>query len=155
MSLDGIGATNVDFFFQVEFQQKKASRIPLRQGGVAIGLEHFWGILAVIRNSLCDRETLHLSFAWLFMRKQWIPSHKTTVLKRPWQDVERNKQTSFEYTYLETSLMFKYLIIINFHVMYLYTPINLNQNPNYYTLSNLNLSQYIGMISYKQMLIKF
>lgn len=51
--------------------------------------------------------------------------------------------------------MFKYLITINFHVMYLYTPINLNQNPNYYTLSNLNLSQYIGMISYKQMLIKF
>lgn len=122
---------------------------------MAIGLEHFWGILAVIRNSLCDRETLHLSFAWLFMLKQWIPSHKTTVLKRPWQDVERNKQTSFEYTYLETSLMFKYLIIINFHVMYLYTPINLNQNPNYYTLSNLNLSQYIGMINYKQMLIKF
>lgn len=84
MSLDGIGATNVDFF-QVQFQQIKASPIPLRQG-VAIGLEHFWGILAVIinvmvRNSLCDRETLHLSFAWLFMLKKWIPSHKTTVFK--------------------------------------------------------------------------
>lgn len=88
MSLDGIGATNVDFF-QVQFQQIKASPIPLRQG-VAIGLEHFWGILAVIRNSLCDRETLHLSFAWLFMLKQWIPSHKTTVLKRTLQDVEKN-----------------------------------------------------------------
>lgn len=113
MSLDGIGATNVDFF-QVEFQQIKSSPIPLRQG-VAIGLEHFWGILAVIinvmvRNSLCDRETLYLSFAWLFMLKQWIPSHKTTVLKRTLQDVEK-KHTSFEYTYLETSLMFPNLII--------------------------------------------
>lgn len=92
MSIDGIGATNVDFF-QVEFQQIKASPIPLRQG-VSIGLEHFWGILAVIinvmvRNSLCDRETLYLSFAWLFMLKQWIPSHKTTVLKRTLQDVEK------------------------------------------------------------------
>lgn len=142
-------------FFSSWISTKKGIANTIETGGVAIGLEHFWGILAVIRNSLCDRETLHLSFAWLFMLKQWIPSHKTTVLKRPWQDVERNKQTSFEYTYLETSLMFKYLIIINFHVMYLYTPIHLNQNPNYYTLSNLNLSQYIGMISYKQMLIKF
>lgn len=77
---------------------------------MAIGLEHFWGILAVIinvlvRNSLCDRETLHLSFAWLFMLKQWIPSYKTTVLTRTLQAVEK-KHTSFEYTYLETSMMF-------------------------------------------------